>query len=75
MCYFWCTSTSCKIPHVPKIQPQEFSSLDSSSFHKQVTAKTDLQGRKYDGIVLYSNVGNKGHSVQGRDKEVEGVGK
>lgn len=34
MLYFpWCASPSSNIPGVPKIQPQEFSSLDSSGFH------------------------------------------
>lgn len=46
-------------------------------FSQAVTAKTDWQGRKYDGIVLYSNVGYEDvdHGVQGRHKEVKGVRK
>lgn len=46
-------------------------------FSHALTANTDWQGRKYNGIVLNSNVGNEDvdHTVQGRDKEVKGVRK
>lgn len=72
------TSPAVQVPLVTFLIFPKFSGiifLGFFPFSQAVTGKTDWQGRKYDGIVLYSNVGNEGHCVQGRENEGKGVGK
>lgn len=77
MCYYsWCASTSSNIPDVPKIQPQEFSSLDSFSLHEQLQQRQTGKEEIWWNCAVFECRNEKvNHAVQGRVKEVKGVGK
>lgn len=78
MCHFsWCANTSINVPGVPKIQPQEFSSLDSSSFRNQLQQRQTDKKQNMMELCHICNVGNEDadHGVQGRDKVAKGIEK